>query len=93
MNGGSAADAAIAGLLCVGLHNAHSAGIGGGFFMMHHNARTGTTEMLDAREVAPSAATEDMFADEAPDASLFGECTCIYTNPHRPYRKYLVRAQ
>ncbi|XP_022108887.1 gamma-glutamyltranspeptidase 1-like isoform X2 [Acanthaster planci] len=70
--GGTAVDAAIAAFLCVGLYNYHSAGIGGGFFLLFYNAKTKTIEMLDAREKAPLAAFEKMYENETEDASTSG---------------------
>ncbi|CAG0920648.1 unnamed protein product, partial [Notodromas monacha] len=59
--GGSAVDAAIAALLCDGLSNAHSMGIGGGFVMTIWHNVTRTAHTLIAREWAPLHASENMY--------------------------------
>uniref|UniRef100_A0A182VSW2 Gamma-glutamyltransferase n=1 Tax=Anopheles minimus TaxID=112268 RepID=A0A182VSW2_9DIPT len=59
--GGSAADAAIATLFCEGVSIPQSMGIGGGFVLTIYNKASGIVESLDSREVAPAAATKNMY--------------------------------
>ncbi|XP_064619300.1 glutathione hydrolase 1 proenzyme-like isoform X2 [Lineus longissimus] len=58
---GTAVDAAIATLLCVGVVQPHSMGLGGGFVMTIYDRPTKKIFTLDARETAPGQATEEMF--------------------------------
>lgn len=47
-------------------------GLGGGFLMTIYNATTKTAEFLNARDMAPSRATEDMF-NKNPELSMDGK--------------------
>ncbi len=59
--GGSAIDAAIAVQLVLNLVEPQSSGIGGGAFLLHHDAARKITTAYDGRETAPMAATPDLF--------------------------------
>ncbi|MBI4967814.1 MAG: gamma-glutamyltransferase family protein [Rhodospirillales bacterium] len=59
--GGSAADAAIAAQLVLGLVEPQSSGLGGGAFLLYWDGRQLTA--LDGRETAPAAAKPDRFLD------------------------------
>ena len=58
--GGNAVDSAITTALCQGIKSPAASGLGGGNFMIIRSPN-GTTEVIDAREVAPAAASENMF--------------------------------
>ena len=58
--GGNAVEAAVAAALTLGVVDGHNSGIGGGCFMLIR-AADGTIVALDGREMAPAAATRDMF--------------------------------
>ncbi|KAH3882881.1 hypothetical protein DPMN_006827 [Dreissena polymorpha] len=73
VQGGSAVDAAIAAILCVGIHNMQSCGIGGGHFLMYYNRHLDKMHSVVSREQAPSMATEDMFTSEKNSSSTAGK--------------------
>ncbi len=62
-DGGNAFDAAIAVSSVLSVVEPISSGIGGGGFFLLHDARTGKDVFLDAREIAPQAATPEKFLD------------------------------
>ncbi|MCG2839821.1 gamma-glutamyltransferase [Sandaracinobacter sp. RS1-74] len=59
--GGNAADAALAMMIALTVVEPQSSGIGGGGFLLWHDAATGTTHSLDGRERAPAAAGPTRF--------------------------------
>ncbi|XP_068652339.1 glutathione hydrolase 3-like [Aristolochia californica] len=59
--GGHAVDAAVATVLCLGVVNSMSSGIGGGGFMVVRDGQTGRAEAYNFRETAPLTATLDFY--------------------------------
>jgi gamma-glutamyltranspeptidase/glutathione hydrolase/leukotriene-C4 hydrolase len=58
---GSAVDAAIAAMFCLGVISMHSSGIGGGGVMLVYNRSLQEVSVIDFRETAPAGAYSDMF--------------------------------
>ncbi|WP_184816293.1 gamma-glutamyltransferase [Actinophytocola algeriensis] len=61
--GGTATDAAVAVAATLGVTDPFVAGLGGGGFFVHYNARTREVSTIDGRETNPMAGDETMFID------------------------------
>ncbi|NXE18386.1 GGT5 hydrolase, partial [Ardeotis kori] len=61
-SGGTAVDAAIAGLICTSVMNPQSSGLGGGVVFTIYNASTGTVEVINARETVPRVFPHDLLS-------------------------------
>ncbi len=59
--GGNAFDAAVAVSLTLSVVEPHHSGIGGGCFSLLYDVKTGKTEGIDGRGIAPAKATADLF--------------------------------
>jgi len=62
-DGGNAFDAAVTVSSVLSVVEPISSGLGGGGFFLLHDARTGKDVFLDAREIAPQAATPEVYLD------------------------------
>ncbi|PFX23910.1 glutathione hydrolase 1 proenzyme-like [Stylophora pistillata] len=71
-DGGSAVDAAIAAMFCLGVVSMHSSGIGGGGVMLVYNQTFKTATVIDFRETAPATADKNMFKDNKEKADKGG---------------------
>lgn len=67
---GSAVDSAVATLFCIGVINMHSAGIGGGGFMVIYNKTRKDVKVYDYREEAPGKANRTMYVNSSLDSRL-----------------------
>ena len=69
--GGTATDAAIATMLALNVVEPQNSGIGGGAFLVHHDARSGAVSTIDGREAAPAAADPNWFYVDGKPLSHF----------------------
>ena len=67
---GSAVDSAVATLFCIGVINMHSAGIGGGGFMVIYSKAKKEVKVYDYREEAPGKANKTMYINSGLDSKL-----------------------
>lgn len=70
LRGGTAADAMVGTVFCVGVIGCYHSGVGGGGFMLVRGS-DGEYEFIDFRETAPAAAFQDMYKNNT-NASIYG---------------------
>ncbi|XP_033758540.1 glutathione hydrolase 1 proenzyme-like [Pecten maximus] len=75
--GGSSVDATLAVQICYTVIQPQSSGIGGGFFMVVYNRTSRESTTIDAREVAPLAASENMYVDNPEDSEVGGKSIAV----------------
>ncbi|MEN8654712.1 gamma-glutamyltransferase [Streptomyces sp. 21So2-11] len=63
-NGGNAVDAAVATAAALGVTEPYSAGIGGGGYFVHYDAKSRTVRTIDGRETAPRSADKSLFLED-----------------------------
>ncbi len=68
VQGGNAVDAGVAVAFALAVTLPRAGNIGGGGFMLVHDAESGQTHAIDYREAAPAGAARDMFLDETGEA-------------------------
>ncbi|GGR29523.1 gamma-glutamyltransferase [Streptomyces netropsis] len=61
--GGNAVDAAVATAAALGVTEPYSAGVGGGGYFLHYDAKRHRISMIDGRERAPLSATKALFLE------------------------------
>ena len=73
---GSAVDAAIAAMFCLGVINMQSSGVGGGGVMLVYNRKLKKAKVIDFKGTAPAATRSDMFPPNksGEDKSKYGKC-------------------
>ena len=74
--GGTATDAAIAALLVLGLVEPQAAGIGGGAFLLHYDAKHKRVDSYDGQVTAPAGSSGRLFLDKS-GAPLSGEAVAV----------------
>ncbi|MET7594185.1 gamma-glutamyltransferase [Streptomyces sp. NPDC005481] len=62
--GGNAVDAAVATAAALGVTEPYSAGVGGGGYFVHYDAKSRTVHTIDGRETAPLTADENLFVED-----------------------------
>ncbi|KAL3111626.1 hypothetical protein niasHT_016138 [Heterodera trifolii] len=88
LQGGNAVDAAVATTFCIGVMDTQSSGLGGGHFMTIFNATTRKCHVVDAREVAPAAATENMYKDRWNKSKFGWEAVAVPGELHGLWTEY-----
>ncbi|WP_335937344.1 gamma-glutamyltransferase [Streptomyces sp. PTD5-9] len=68
--GGNAVDAAVATAAALGVSEPYSAGLGGGGYFVHYDARKHTVETIDGRETAPRGADSSLFLENGKPISF-----------------------
>ncbi|KAL3096083.1 hypothetical protein niasHS_005842 [Heterodera schachtii] len=70
LEGGNSVDSMIASLLCIGVVNPQSSGLGGGFIMTLYNTSTQRCTTIDARETAPLGTNSTMYVGTPRDSVI-----------------------